>query len=98
MSHSVPGKSEEANTLTTWGLDAWYDEVTELNYFSNLSRSGSPPSGSGHFTQVVWNDTCRVGCGTAGDYLVCRYHPAGNVQTWGRDPYALYKENVRPAF
>ena len=47
---SRPGAAEEENTLTTWGLDAWYDEVTELNYFSELARTGQPPSGSGHFT------------------------------------------------
>ena len=41
--HHDPGKSEEANTLTTWGIDAWCDEQTELNYFYNLNRTGSPP-------------------------------------------------------
>ena len=37
----------------------------------------------GHFTQIVWRGTTRVGCaiasGPAYDYVVCRYDPAGNV-------------------
>ena len=37
----------------------------------------------GHYTQIVWAGTDRVGCGLhrggGWDYLVCRYSPAGNV-------------------
>jgi len=37
----------------------------------------------GHYTQIVWPGTDRVGCGlhrgSEWDYLVCRYAPAGNV-------------------
>ncbi len=37
----------------------------------------------GHYTQVIWNDTTKVGCGMASDgtttYLVCRYSPKGNI-------------------
>jgi hypothetical protein len=37
----------------------------------------------GHYTQIVWSGTDRVGCATHSDgrwdYLVCRYAPAGNV-------------------
>jgi len=38
----------------------------------------------GHYTQLVWRDTQRVGCAVASDraedYLVCRYYPPGNVE------------------
>ena len=37
----------------------------------------------GHFTQMVWPTTTRIGCGLGRggrwDVLVCRYAPAGNV-------------------
>lgn len=37
----------------------------------------------GHYTQIVWGGTDRVGCALhrrgGWDYLVCRYSPAGNI-------------------
>ncbi len=37
----------------------------------------------GHYTQIIWRDTQRLGCGLATgsgrDYLVCRYSPQGNI-------------------
>ena len=37
----------------------------------------------GHYTQVIWPTTQRIGCALAStprtDYLVCRYSPAGNI-------------------
>ncbi len=37
----------------------------------------------GHYSQIVWRGTTRVGCSLASNssdaYLVCRYAPAGNV-------------------
>jgi hypothetical protein len=37
----------------------------------------------GHYTQIVWSDTARVGCALRSsaeyDYLVCRYASPGNV-------------------
>jgi hypothetical protein len=37
----------------------------------------------GHYTQIIWRDTTRVGCAVASndsaDFLVCRYWPTGNV-------------------
>ena len=50
--------------------------------FPNVSRAGSV-SQVGHYTQIIWPTTQRVGCAVASsrssDYLVCRYFPAGNI-------------------
>jgi hypothetical protein len=48
----------------------------------NVSRSGHF-SDVGHYTQMIWRRTVRVGCALhrsrANDYLICRYSPPGNV-------------------
>jgi len=50
--------------------------------FPSVSRTGNW-SDVGHYTQIIWPTSQRVGCATASnhasDYLVCRYLPAGNV-------------------
>lgn len=50
--------------------------------FPDVSRTGDW-SDVGHYTQMVWPTTTRLGCGVASDarydYLVCRYAPKGNV-------------------
>lgn len=42
----------------------------------------------GHYTQMIWRGTRRVGCAVADgqdyEYLVCRYFPAGNA--FGQGP------------
>lgn len=60
-------------------------------------RAGPIPSVSrtgrfedvGHYTQLAWRDTDRVGCALAGgasdEMLVCRYRTAGNVE--GERPF-----------
>ena len=50
--------------------------------FPNNSRTGSWED-VGHYTQMIWPSTQRVGCALAStgriDYLVCRYATAGNM-------------------
>lgn len=50
--------------------------------FPAVSRTGRW-SDVGHYTQIIWPTSQRVGCATASnranDYLVCRYWPAGNI-------------------
>jgi uncharacterized protein YkwD len=52
--------------------------VDERRYY----RPGRFPQ-VGHYTQIIWPTSQRVGCATAvnrtRDYLVCRYLPAGNI-------------------
>lgn len=50
--------------------------------FPNNSRTGNWED-VGHYTQMIWPTTQRVGCALAStgrtDYLVCRYAGAGNI-------------------
>ncbi|KKO97003.1 hypothetical protein THAR02_10890 [Trichoderma harzianum] len=83
--------------------DQWYNDEMENWTFFGLDN---PPSGSnldawGHFTQLVWKSSTKVGCYTAkcpagtvlsmpSWYTVCNYGPPGN---FGGE----YAENVLPA-
>ena len=69
------------------GVDDWYSEIAEYNFATTRYISAA-----GHFTQVIWKSSTRLGCavnycpGMKGAYLVCRYAPAGNVTSngvWG---------------
>jgi hypothetical protein len=50
--------------------------------FPAVSRSGRWED-VGHYTQMVWPATTRLGCAvasnTTSDFLVCRYAAAGNI-------------------
>ena len=50
--------------------------------FPNVSRTGNWED-VGHYTQMIWPTTSRIGCALAStprvDYLVCRYAGAGNM-------------------
>lgn len=67
---------------------AWYAEAAKYDF----RRPGFSMS-TGHFTQLVWVATRRIGCGTAtckGNRIwVCNYDPPGNVE-------GQFRENVRP--
>ena len=51
--------------------------------FPHVSRTGNLDD-VGHYTQLMWRDTGRVGCALAAgeedEVLVCRYSAAGNVE------------------
>ena len=67
-------------------VDAWVDEK-ELYHGKKLNKSNWYDSG--HYTQVVWRNTSRIGCAAAicGSMVivVCNYDPPGNVM--GQKPY-----------
>ncbi|HEX8239280.1 MAG TPA: CAP domain-containing protein [Allosphingosinicella sp.] len=51
-------------------------------FFPAVSRSGNWTD-VGHYTQMIWKGTIRVGCAVhkarKWDFLICRYSPPGNV-------------------
>jgi uncharacterized protein YkwD len=87
-----------APTQTIAGAVAsWVNEVANYDHATNTCAAGKT---CGHYTQVVWSTTRRVGCAqvscTTGspfgtfangqwDYEVCDYNPPGNVN--GNPPY-----------
>ena len=66
----------------------WYDEVKGYSF-----KQPGFSMQTGHFTQVVWRGTARVGCGRAQcrglDVWVCQYDPPGNWE-------GQYKAHVLP--
>lgn len=67
----------------TAAIDGWYAEDRLYSY-----RHPGFSMQTGHFTQLVWKSTKKLGCGLADcydrngkswQYLVCEYSPHGNV-------------------
>jgi uncharacterized protein YkwD len=80
-------------------IDSWYGEVANYDF-----AAPGFSTKTGHFTQVVWNGSTRIGCARAecpfaalGDaaqpgnayFYVCRYAERGNVDD-------QYSQNVKP--
>jgi hypothetical protein len=64
-----------------------------INYQSDPQPTGQEKKTVGHYTQIVWSSTTRVGCGFAPanklafGLVVCRYAPPGNFT--GQFPYPV---------
>ncbi|MBJ7609537.1 MAG: SCP-like extracellular [Candidatus Dormibacteraeota bacterium] len=66
-------------------VDAWGNENANFHVDTNTC---DPNTMCGHYTQIVWASTTKVGCGSAtgGDgtvYWTCNYDPPGNVSGIG---------------
>ncbi|XP_074310355.1 pathogenesis-related protein 1B-like [Silene latifolia] len=72
------------------GIEAiklWVDEQVDYDYNSNTCADGKV---CGHYTQVVWRDSIRLGCArvecdNGWYYVTCNYDPPGNFV--GQWPY-----------
>lgn len=66
-------------------VEAWTAESVNYNHADNSCSQGI----CGHYTQVVWANTQRLGCGVAScdskEVWVCNYDPPGNYS--GQSPY-----------
>ena len=102
-SSSDPQTTIDTLEGTGYATEQWYNEITTPGYdFENPGYNTNP--GTGHFTQVVWKGSERLGCGVSGSVLVCRYEPAGNflgefaanVKTSGTTPDSQIPEPVEP--
>lgn len=82
------GRKEMQKVTPKQVVDSWGNEKADYDYARNRCRPGKM---CGHYTQVVWKDTRKVGCAVAvcedtrQQVWVCQYQPAGN---WvGKKPY-----------
>lgn len=57
------------------GAKMWYDEI-ESTWGGLVSSFGM---GTGHYTQLVWKGTTKLGCGHSAGLVVCQYGEAGNM-------------------
>nr|WP_237530592.1 CAP family protein [Streptomyces sp. SID3212] len=85
------GTAEPDHLPGPTAVKAWYDEVASYDF-----RAGEFSRATGHFTQLVWRGSKRIGAARATgrgeewfeNYVVVTFSPPGNVE--GR-----FRENVR---
>ncbi|KAL6540820.1 hypothetical protein OROMI_024703 [Orobanche minor] len=95
--HSFPEGDFKLGENIYWGggsawtptdaVGAWADEERYYSYESNSCAEGQM---CGHYTQIVWKTTLRIGCARvaceSGDvFMTCNYYPPGNYV--GERPY-----------
>ncbi|XP_051008533.1 cysteine-rich secretory protein 2-like [Acomys russatus] len=78
---------------TSWPtvIQNWYDENQDFTY----GVGAKPNAAVGHYTQIVWYSSFKVGCGVAycpnqdtlKYFYVCQYCPAGNNVMKKTTPY-----------
>nr|XP_004649825.2 peptidase inhibitor 16 [Jaculus jaculus] len=93
-------RGENLFAITDEGMDvplAMEEWHQEREYYNLSAAACDPGQMCGHYTQVVWGKTERIGCGshfcetlqgveeTNIQLLVCNYEPPGNVR--GQRPY-----------
>ncbi|KAM3220690.1 Pathogenesis-related protein PR-1 [Capsicum baccatum] len=97
LMHSFPEGDFKLGENIYWGsgntwtpsdaVNAWADEQKYYDYASNSCVEGQL---CGHYTQIVWKSTRKVGCARvicdSGDvFMTCNYFPPGNYI--GEKPY-----------
>lgn len=89
LEHSSGDLGENLAGGTTGAIGA--SRSVELWYGERSKYAGGFSMQSGHFSQLVWKGSERLGCGTAScggkEVWVCNYDPPGNVE-------GFYAENV----
>lgn len=81
------GRTEVQTIAPAQVVDSWDREKADYDHAANAC---SPGKVCGHYTQLVWAESARLGCamtvcGDLAQLWVCNYDPPGNVA--GRRPY-----------
>jgi pathogenesis-related protein 1 len=81
------GQTEIQKITAKQVADAWGGEKSDYDYPSNSCSGGKV---CGHYTQMIWGNTSKIGCAKAvcadnSQVWVCNYYPAGNYV--GEKPY-----------
>ena len=90
----LPDATEVGQNIAYWSdpatpvnklVQLWIDEKKDYDIKSGACAGGKV---CGHYTQMVWSASTKVGCGITncpdlGVYLVCDYTPARNMEGEG---------------
>ncbi|RZF48378.1 hypothetical protein LSTR_LSTR007545 [Laodelphax striatellus] len=98
------GPHTERTHNFTEAITSWYEEHVYYNYKTVEEEDfNDPTTQTGHYTQVMWANTNRVGCGFSSYYqtenqqdevlYVCNYAPTGNYL--GQYPYIIGKPDCK---
>jgi hypothetical protein len=78
----------------------------EQNSYNHETFTCEPWKVCGHYTQIIWEDTTKVGCGFAksttdygGEWVVCRYEAPGNYigqKPYVKDPNYIPEDTTDP--
>jgi len=93
MQHSNGPYGENSAGMSDDSLNAsgavqmWVDEENDYDFTTNTCAPGKE---CGHYTQVIWGDSVRLGCArvvcnTGGTFIICNYNPPGNIM--GQTPF-----------
>ena len=84
VGENIYGASGRAATPAD-AVTLWMSEAPDYDYATNTGNAG-------HYTQVVWRDSVRIGCAivdcpalTYHNTVICDYAPGGNIS--GEKPY-----------
>jgi len=77
--------ADVAGSFINGSIDAWASEKAYYDYATNSQKPAYSSEAIGHYTQLVWQKTTKIGCAKAlsatdypGEWTVCRYATPGN--------------------
>ena len=95
VGENIYASSSTTSANVVSAVNMWFNEAKYFNYSTNKCQAGQV---CGHYTQVVWAKTNKIGCARNycknvrfGMSIVCNYAPGGNFNN--ELPYVKGKAN-----